>query len=635
MVPLLFIVVYLSRIIPFQVDNEYKDTYDIFLKMLGFISGTSVVIAITIIYFSLSNKDIIHFGSKHANHPTTKFSSFHLKNDQPKTEEEKEERIKWRVDTYLSGFNQIRLVRGTEHYDSHTLAKVFRQNHRNAFMFELGAMLLVFSVGLFSSFPFFRIPAGASIMLILSALIMFSSGMRYWLKGWTIPLLIVMLIGFINITSLKLLERKNYAYGLDYHKHTSDYSIANIDYLQHKYNDIDIQSTLAILNKWKDRNTIDTTKKPKMIFIDVSGGGSRSALWTFHVLAMADSILGGSLMKNTFLITGASGGMIGASYYRELYQRHYFTPSNTLQRIYYESKISKDLLNPIAFSIVVNDLLVRVEKFKDGNYEYYKDRAYAFENQLNENTDFMLNNRLGDYRIAEANAQIPMMIFAPTVEEDGRKLYISSQSVSYLINTNLHNRLTFLPLPDGAEYSRLLANNNPMNIRFTSVIRMSATFPYILPNVALPTNPQVEVMDAGIRDNFGVKTSIKFLYVFRDWIAENTSGVIFLQVRDTYKQSPLKESGGKGILHDIFTPIGTVYSNFMKTQDYNVDGEMQVASSWFGGKMDWLIFQLPFSKAEVSLNWHLTTKEKNIIIQSANHTENETTFKRLKYLMEK
>ena len=47
--------------------------------------------------------------------------------------------------------------------------------------------------------------------------------------------------------------------------------------------------------------------------VSVSGGGTRSATFTFHVLRRADSILGGNLMRRTFLITGASGGMLGAA----------------------------------------------------------------------------------------------------------------------------------------------------------------------------------------------------------------------------------------------------------------------------------------------------------------------------------
>ena len=632
-VPILFILVYLYNFITFQIDNEFKDTFDILLKVSGLFIGIFGIAISTIIYFSSTNKDILFFGVKPAQHPSLhnyQDSEFQNPNSM---DSEKEAPVKWRVETYMSNFKQIRLVRGTEHYDAKTLAKVYQQNHRNAFIFELITILIIISIGLFKDISFFRIPAGASIMLILSILIMLGSALRYWLKGWAIPMVMLAFIILSILTGHKIFERLNCAYGLDYTHKPAAYSNSDLSQLQQKNNDIDFRSTISILKKWKEKNTINYGEKPKMIFIDVSGGGLRSALWTFHVLSIADSLLNGRLLRNTMVINGASGGMIGASYYRELYNRHIYSPINSWQRYFYESKISKDVLNPIAFSVVVNDLFVNMERFSDGNYQYSKDRAYEFEKQLNENTNYIMDNRLKDYKFAEENAEIPMMIFTPTIVEDGRRLLISPMNISYLINHNLHNHLAFQPLPDAVEYTRLLKNQNAMNTRFMSIIRMNSTFPYILPNVSLPTRPVMDVMDAGIRDNFGLKTSLKFLYVFRDWIADNTSGVIFLQIRDTHKQSPVEESNENSLLNRIFTPLGTIYSNYMKFQDYNIDELMQLSSSWFNNKIDWITFQLPNSKEQVSMNWHLTTREKLIITESTKFQDNKDNFDKLKELM--
>jgi hypothetical protein len=54
---------------------------------------------------------------------------------------------------------------------------------------------------------------------------------------------------------------------------------------------------------------------------------------------------------------------------------------------------------------------------------------------------------------------------------------------------------------------------------------MQATFPVVLPNVWLPSEPIIDVMDGGLRDNYGVDNSLRFLTAMQDWIAENTSGV--------------------------------------------------------------------------------------------------------------
>ena len=56
----------------------------------------------------------------------------------------------------------------------------------------------------------------------------------------------------------------------------------------------------------------------KLILLNVSGGGIRSAMWTFSVLQNLDKATDGSFFQNTHLITGASGGMVGAAYYRDV-----------------------------------------------------------------------------------------------------------------------------------------------------------------------------------------------------------------------------------------------------------------------------------------------------------------------------
>ncbi len=59
---------------------------------------------------------------------------------------------------------------------------------------------------------------------------------------------------------------------------------------------------------------------------------------------------------------------------------------------------------------------------------------------------------------------------------------------------------------------------------------MNATYPYVLPNVHLPSMPGIEVLDAGFRDNYGIVSAVRFIHVFKDWILKNTSGVVMVQI---------------------------------------------------------------------------------------------------------
>ena len=143
------------------------------------------------------------------------------------------------------------------------------------------------------------------------------------------------------------------------------------------------------LDNWKKKQA---DEKPLIYLINTTGGGNRSANFTMNVLQRLDSLSGGTLMDKTFLITGASGGMLGASYYRELARRR---------------------SDGIFTSFVARDLASPAQKFKVGDYSYIKDRGYAFEQRLSYNTRGFLNRQLKDYVDDEKNARIRLIFYNP------------------------------------------------------------------------------------------------------------------------------------------------------------------------------------------------------------------------------
>ena len=233
------------------------------------------------------------------------------------------------------------------------------------------------------------------------------------------------------------------------------------------------------------------------------------------------------------MITGASGGMFGAAYFRELsrlreYQDSTINPDDQK----YTDAISGDLLNPLFSSFVARDLFSPAQKFKVGDYEYIKDRGYAFEQKLNENTGGVLDRQLRDLEPEEAAAQIPLMLFSSVITRDSRTMLISTQPISFLMRPVFDsNRIKTID-PDAVDFGNFFYKQDPMNVRMLTALRMNATFPYVLPNVWLPSEPVIDVMDAGFRDNFGEQVGIRFVHVFHDWIQENTRGVLLIQIRD-------------------------------------------------------------------------------------------------------
>lgn len=642
--PTSFIVVYCVQIYFFQIKNQFLSASETLIEIGGFIIGVFLFLFLSISYFFKTNKDLFKmFGVKieEGDELKVKFrtSRITLKKNMDWHAIDKSQRD-WHVETYLSSLTRIRKARDFHHYDKEMLLNVFRQNQTNAAIFELFVVLSLLVLGFFRDNPYFEIPAGASVLLLFTMYLMLNSAVYNWLRGWSTTVFFIILIIINSIFAWRIFNVSTGAYGLNYKTEKVRYIRQTLQKFDNdkKALDADMQSTIEILNNWRVKNaaqSIVQQKKPKLILINASGGGLRSALWTFYSLQYADSLLNGELLKHTELITGASGGMYGAAYLRELMLRKYDHKIRTINRQSYIDNIAKDVLNPVVFAMTVNDLFLRLEDVYVGGKKYKKDRAYALEAKINQNTNYILDKKLMDYALPEKEAKIPMMIFTPSIINDGKKMFVSSQSISYMVQNNATPNINKHNLSEGIEFRKFFKNQDADSLLFTSAIRMSATFPYVSPVVSLPSNPVIDVVDAGGRDNYGVETSLKFLYTFRNWISTNTSGVILLQIRDRRKQKADEVNTNPTLIQSISAPAQSLYDNLFSVQDLNQNSLLNYAGLWFDGKIDVVDFELRNEKPDkISLSWHLTKKEKKKVMESIHLPENQLAFKRLKVLLQ-
>jgi len=187
---------------------------------------------------------------------------------------------------------------------------------------------------------------------------------------------------------------------------------------------------------------------------------------------------------------------------------------------------------------------------------------------------------------------------------------------------------------ENVEFTQLLKNNNPLNLKFSSAIRLNATFPYVLPMVSMPTEPSIEVMDAGLRDNYGLKTSLEFIRSFKNWIATNTSGIILVEIRDEQKFFDVDDRENGSIMRRLSAPFSSVYGNILRTHDYNNDQLLQNAMEWFPGELDVISFYLEQDKKDkISMSFHLTKRDKQRIINSLDSDDNQKSLKKLTELI--
>ena len=459
--------------------------------------------------------------------------------------------------------------------------------------------------------------------------------LTYFLQSWSLPFIIV-LVFFIDILyNNDIIDPRNKAYGLNYTNKT-ERPLYNKQALQQLCTPdktaADKANMLTILENWKQKQTVP---KPVMIFINVSGGGLRSGTFVMNTLQKLDSITKGRLMQHTMLISGASGGMLAATYYRELYRANLTAnPPVSLSHPGFTDNIAQDLLNPIFSSMIARDMFSPAQKFTVGNFKYVKDRGYAFEQKLNDNTGGILNHQIKDFAADEKTAKVPLMIFNSTISRDGRQMIVSSQPLSFLMKPFLYATDTAAS-PDAVDFAAFFAKQDPGNLRLLTALRMNATFPYVLPNVWLPTQPVIDVMDAGLRDNFGQETSLRFIENFKDWLQQNTGGVIVLQLRDRRNDNWQQPFESNSITDVLVKPATMLQHNWYKLQDFSETNQY----SYLHDGLDTLLHRISFMyvpKKEdkgAALNFHLTAQEKKDVMESFDNSYNQAALKKVLELL--
>ncbi|HYF32316.1 MAG TPA: hypothetical protein VD993_14430 [Chitinophagaceae bacterium] len=627
-IPLAFVLFYFFKGVRFAANKELMGTGEITLLALGFVLGLVSLILLSLLYFFRADKSIIRRMTPLINNPQRYKTQFSHKGSKLN-----ESRL-IKVEYYLNALTHVKKVRDVSHYSSEFIETMFSRHHFAAVLSIFIAFVFLILLGFFLDNPLFQLPAAASIVIFFAVFIAVAGAFSYFLQSWSIPFVILIFLIVNTLYRNNIIDPTNKAYGINYANSNERPKYARETLLQLCTNDRieqDKQNMLRILDNWKKRQG---EEKPVMVIINTSGGGTRSATFTMNALQRLDSLSGGELMRKTFLITGSSGGMLGASYFRELYRHKVKGEAINLHNKQYIDDIAGDLLNPLFSSLVARDLASPAHTFQIGNRTFVKDRGYAFEEKFNDNTRGVLNHQLKDYVEDEANAVIPLMLFHPVITRDGRKLIISSQPVSFLMKP-VTDTATHID-PDAIDYAALFHKQDPMDVRMLTVLRMNATFPYVLPNVWLPSDPVIDVMDSGFRDNFGQETSARFLHVFRDWIQANTSALIVIQIRDR-KTGAWEHPYESGNINDVFTkPAFLLQYNWYKIQEFQQNDIMSLTSAMFGKQFHKISIQYYPRKdeARASLNFHLTQSEKLDLAEALDNPYNQKPFGEFRSLIE-
>ncbi|HYC39790.1 MAG TPA: patatin-like phospholipase family protein [Chitinophagaceae bacterium] len=624
-IPVIFLVFYFFKAYEFVHRKELVSTVEFAFLAAGFLFGLLLILGLSFIYFFRADRSIMRRMMPIIQNPTEYIT--HLRPVREVYHSESFMRVEW----YFENFFRIRRVRDVSHYTREFVESIFKRHHFAAILSVFAAFVFLVITGFFLDYPVFQLPAAASITIFFSILIGVAGAFTYFLQSWSVPYLVALILVLDIFYKLNWIDPRNKAYGLNYQNREERPHYSREGLLAvcgEEQAEADRKNMIAILNRWKQQQGAE---RPMMVLINTSGGGNRSGTFTMRVLQYLDSMTNGGIMKRTVLISGASGGLIGAAYFRELYLRKLNGDTLSLQDSKYVNDIAGDLLNPTFSSFVARDLIAPAQKFRVGSYRYVKDRGYAFEQKLNTNTRGYLNKLLKDYVEDERQARIPLLFFNSVVTRDSRKMIISTQPIRFMMRARQDTSRIPFNDPDVIDFNSFFAKQDPHNLRVLTALRMNATFPIVLPNVWLPTEPVVDVMDAGLRDNYGQETSLRFLENFDEWIRANTSGVLLIEIRD-------RRAGGwefpylsDDISDHATRPFFLLQHNWFKMMEYFQNDMI----SYYTTKSNLEIYKVGFQYAadneenKAALNFHLTRREERDIVNSVHSTANQASFKKV------
>ncbi len=381
-IPISILIFYLVRLSIFAREQELKTISDIVIQYLAVFIGIIVSIIGFFIYFYVTGQKI-----------ESRLQTNAVTNDE--TFRKSKNRYGLDVAHFFDARLKLLPVNDRHYLSKDLIDVVFRRHHLAAVTVIILGFIVLATIGFFLDYWLFELPAGLCIIMLYAILIAVVGAFSYFLQSWSLPFAIVLVIVLNVLVKYDLIDPRNEAYGMNYGDKTNRpfydkqaiQSLCTPDKVSR-----DSLNMIAVLNNWKKKQR---SARPVVVFVNVSGGGLRSAAFTMNCLQRIDSMTNGALMQQTFMMSGASGGMLAATYYRELYRK---VKKQTSNPAYYEAKysdnVTKDILNSVFSSLVARDLLATKQTVNIGSYTYKKDRGYAFESRLGQNSEGLLNATL-------------------------------------------------------------------------------------------------------------------------------------------------------------------------------------------------------------------------------------------------
>jgi Patatin-like phospholipase len=380
---------------------------------------------------------------------------------------------------------------------------------------------------------------------------------------------------------------------------------------------------------------------PVLVAVTAVGGGITTGYWTDHVLYELQQSLGDSFAGSIGLVSGVSGGSVGALYFMDALADPRGQPLGD-RLLKARDRAGEPSLPPAAWGLVYPDLW-RTVPF-GSLFRRVEDRAEALEiawrQQLRQPYATLVSWRQG-----VREGRLPVPIFNSTITETGSRMLLTPIDLPLRLaaagdckDTPSHCLTTWK-----AHNFRQLYPGRDLNV--ATAARLSATFPWVSPLA----RPELErgdrrgfhLADGGYYDNYGVASLV-------DWLNDITGKmrqdklkvrrILLVQIR----AGDEREKGGaerSGWTLSVIGPIQTLLSIRTATQavrnDTEVDLIQRLACQQAGIAVESFVFKLapdPGDKGacKTPLSWQLTGGEKRCIESRWSTASNRNELQRLK-----
>jgi hypothetical protein len=304
--------------------------------------------------------------------------------------------------------------------------------------------------------------------------------------------------------------------------------------------------------------------KHTLVVVTCAGGGIQAAAWTTKVLAGLDEVYGPDFTRSLGLISAVSGGSVGTMHF--IVNGDWETdgpPFTPPARARVCAMARRSGLDATGWGVAYPDL-VRV--FVPFVVPRVADRGWALEEtwrrQIAAPGDSSPSDlRLGDWIGPTRRGKMPVVVFNATLAETGERLLISPVLGFPSPKHQAH---------DPWDFFDLYKEDTP-NPRVATVVRLSATFPYISPmcrplrTEGAPTvDParDYHVADGGYSDNEGALTALEWLdrllLYYRQAPSRPFDRVLVIRIQPFPTEEIAHADTRHGWLYEAVGPITTI-----------------------------------------------------------------------------